>query len=627
MIQFHDAARYSILSFRATDTNRTYYVYSGNPGAARAAEQVAFDARLGAGPPQAPWVPRAGLVLTTLRRPEGANPMTSDEMAKLIAGSPTAYGARFQRRIADGYNPFGPSDMYMSVYRGWIRIPKAGRYEFCTASNEGSFSFLDGKELVHWPGRHTEERGRLGEFHAAIELAAGPHYIEYYHEEVYLQQMAFLGWRPPGAERFVGIPESLFTAPHGGEVLAYETPSGAAPRFEPVLMDSIWPETRSEGQYTRWAFRLAPALAAQANASWDFGDGQTSGDGMNARHVYLNAGHYPVRLTIGRTIVEWPLDVYELQHLTAQARQGNMGEYLTAARGYDRSRLDADGLRSWAHLLADAQKPEEALKAANEFLSRFGSAPSGVVMEVRRLASDCQLALGVGNADDAVAGFEATLASDLPLADKFKASARLILALGVERNWADRATNVFARVEQLTRDARIDAETQKAWRGVVIAAGDVELGRGRINAAQDYYRRAEKLREEFVPPQVRAARIGAWPDGVRQYLKKRDYAGALTSVDRWEDAFPLDKVRGETFFWRGKALLLSGQAAEAERPLSRAVELGLGAPFETEARWLRAGALDKLGRTEEARKELRRLLSTGLRDTYTDQAAKAVGGR
>ena len=195
-LTFHDAARYSLLSFRAADPKQRYFIYFGNPKAGQAAEQVVLDPAPGAGPPKGAWLPQYGFVYQTRQRPEGDNPRTVAEMAKLLAGSKQKYGGRYQRRMADGYNPFGPSDYYLSIYRGWINIPKAGKYQFCTVSNEASFSFLDGKKLIHWPGRHTTERGARGEVNAAVELSAGLHYLEYYHEEVTLEQMAYLGWRP-----------------------------------------------------------------------------------------------------------------------------------------------------------------------------------------------------------------------------------------------------------------------------------------------------------------------------------------------------------------------------------------------------------------------------------------------
>src|SRR5258708_6361296 len=73
-LMFHDAARYSLISLRVANVAETHYVYFGNPAAERAAEQVVMDSKPGAGPPQGAWVPRYGLVYTTLRRPEGDNP-------------------------------------------------------------------------------------------------------------------------------------------------------------------------------------------------------------------------------------------------------------------------------------------------------------------------------------------------------------------------------------------------------------------------------------------------------------------------------------------------------------------------------------------------------------------------
>src|SRR5438034_5782584 len=212
---FHDHERYSLISFRCDNAKAKYFVYFDNPKATRAAEQVVHEIDPGKGPPKGAWVPKYGFVLETIERPKGDNPRKVEELAKLIAGSKAKYGARYQRQVSEGYNPFGPSDYYVSVYRGWVRVPKAGKYQFCTVSNEASFSFLDGKELIHWPGRHTVDRGARGEVNTTVQLKAGLHYLEYYHEEVTLDQMAYLGWRPSAdAGPFSPIPESFYTAPH-----------------------------------------------------------------------------------------------------------------------------------------------------------------------------------------------------------------------------------------------------------------------------------------------------------------------------------------------------------------------------------------------------------------------------
>jgi tetratricopeptide (TPR) repeat protein len=640
LLAFHDAARYSLLTFRAADPKGRYFVYFGNPQAARAAEQVIVDEKPGAGPPKGEWVPKFGLVYETRARPRAddlkkeTNPQTVEDVAKLLAGSPRKFGARYQRRIADGYNPFGPSDYYISVYRGWITLPKAGKYRFCTISNESSFSFLDGKELIHWPGHHTVERGARGEKNATVELTAGPHYVEYYHEEVVLEQMAYLGWRPSGDEGpFAPIPESVFTAPHAATVAAYEGPKGALPAFEPVITDSIWPAERDEGQYTRATFAAAPGLPDGTKFSWDFGDGQTAA-GPTAEHVYLNANKtYAITLTAdgpgGKQSVSWPLEVFEIEHVTDQFKEGRPKDYAKLCHGYDRAKLDAPALRELAYLFAEAEEPAEALKVGEEYVARFPKAAPLELARLRRLMADGALRLGQGGTEKAIANFQASLVKELPAAEKLQALARLIRLLGVERGEGEKALALLKQAEEVMNAARPkDADEaekeQKAYRQAVIAAGDVSLWLGKTDEALKQYKRAETLRGRPITAEVRAAKLGSYPNSLREYAEGGNYGAALDLVNEWEDLFPTDKVNGRSFYWRGKLLQLRGQPQEAVRYLARAVEATSGAAFETEARWLLAEALAQSGRDADAKKELTRLVKTGIRDEFTKKALEKL---
>jgi tetratricopeptide (TPR) repeat protein len=625
-LTFHDAGRYALLAFRADhpQPHQRFYVYFDNPGAARASEQVVDTPAPGSGPPKGAWIPHAGLVLQTLQRPEGDNPQTVDDMAKLIAASPYKHGGRYQRRISDGYNSFGSSDYYLSIYRGWLKVPKAGRYEFCTASNEASFSFLDGKPLVHWPGRHTAERGMHGEKNAAVELTAGLHYVEYYHEEVTLEQMAFLGWRAPGEAAFGAIPESVYTLPHPAAVVRYEGPKGPLLHFEPVITDSVWPVERHEGQYTRCRFRVGttPALPPGTTYRWDFGDGQTA-SGPDAEHVYLALGRYQVSLTAqgpeGSAAGRWPLEVFEIEQVTDEFKEGRPKEYAGLAKQYDRGKLDAVALKELAYLFAESDDLVAAMEAGKEFVQRFGPGQPPQLPHVRRLMADCVLRLGKDNVDEAIANYRASIAKDTPPAEKLDVLARLIRLLGIERNLPDKAGEVVAQVEETVRTAKLDEETRAAYRRAVIASGDVLLWQGKVEGATQLYRRAEALRD-FIPSQVHAARAGSYPNALRDLLAGGNYGAALDLLDRWEETFPTDKPQGQTLFWRGKVCALRGQPRDAARLLARAVGLAPGASFEPEARWLLAESLEQLGRGTDARKELARLVALGGTDEFTKQA-------
>lgn len=634
-VMFHEAGRYSLLSFRAGDLGKTYYIYYGNSGAARAAEEIVADLRPGAGPPRAAWTPRYGLVYTTLRRPEGDNPKTVDEFTAMLAASPSKDGARYQRRISDGFNPFGSSDNYLSLYRGWLRVETPGRYQFCTASNEASFSFLDGKELVHWPGRHTAERGIHGEKNAAVELTAGWHYIEYYHEEVALQQMAFLGWSLPGApqERFDAIPESAFPAPHEG-IATYESRTGGAIRFEPTVVDTLWPQSRHEGQFTRVKFRVDRREGDAVNKGdaaptyrWYFGDGQT-GTGLGVDHLYLTLGTYKVKLTAetaGRPhTAEWPLTVYEVQHVTDLIHEGNLADYAQVASSYDRKRLDAAALKELAYLLAEADQPQAALDAASEFVERFAGEKPAWASAMRRLTAEMSLKLGKAKLDDAIANYLASLTEQTPPEERFDVLARLIRLLGIEQDQPERAGEIFKQAEAAAKQGRLNEAARAAFRECVIAAGDVRLWHAERDEARSLYRRAEALAAQPTAPQVRAAQIGAYPNMIREFIDSGDLGAALNIVDRWERSFPTEKLTGQTFFWRGKLLALRGQYHEAARYLARAIGLAPGAVFESEARWLLASSLKELGRFEDARRELAKLVAAGFADEFAERARKEL---
>lgn len=626
---FHDAGRYSLISFRASDPKGRWFVYFGNPAAERAKEQVVVDPAPGAGPPKGEWTPRHGFVLETIQRPEGDNPRTVADLAKLLAGSKVKHGARYQRQVAEGYNRFGPSDYYLSLYRGWVTIPKAGSYKFCTVSNEASFSFLDGKELVHWPGRHTTERGKYGEVNATVELTAGPHYLEYYHEEVTLDQMAYLGWQPLGAAAFEPIPESFYTAPHTAVVSRYEDAKGVVLHFEPVITDSVWPLERHEGQFTRCHFQVgqSPALPEGTKYTWNFGDGQSAA-GVAVDHVYLALGSYSVALTAqgpaGTQVAKWPLLIFEIEHVTDQYKEGTPRDYVKQVKSYDRAKLDAAGLRELAYLLAEGGEPAEVLEVGKAFVQRFGSAPPLEVARVRRLMADCALRLGQGSIDEAIANYQAAILKETPSAEKLDTLARLIRLLGVERGEPAKALALRPAVEAAVKEVKIDDDIQAAYRRAVMAMADVELWRGRRDEARDLYARAERLSGVFIPPQVRAARIGAYPNSLREYVAAGNFGAALDLVDRWDESFPTEKLNGHTFFWRGKVLALRGQPRDAERYLDRAIQLTPGASFETEARWLLAEVLDQLGRKDQAKMELAKLVKTGVNDEFAQKARKKL---
>jgi PKD repeat protein len=416
------------------------------------------------------------------------------------------------------------------------------------------------------------ERGARGEVHALVELTAGLHYLEYYHEEVPLEQMAYLGWRPSGEEGpFSPIPESIYTAPHEAVATRYEDARGPLAVFEPVITDSVWPAERSEGQWTRCKFEAAKnaALPPGVAYEWDFGDGQKA-TGSTVEHVYLTLGRPAVTLTAKgagvNSTMKWPLLIFEIEHVTEQFKEGRPKDYAKLVRGYDRGKLDATALRELAYLFAESEKAEEAVAAGKEFLKRFASKEPKRAARVRRLMADCALRLGQGSINEASVNYQASLTGDTPVAEKRDVLARLIRLIGIERKMPDKSGALLAQAEESVKSApRLDDETRSAYRRAIIAVGDVLLWQGTRDGARELYVKAERLSRNPIPSQVRAARIGAYPNSLREYLSGGNFGAALDLVDRWDETFPTEKLKGHTLYWRGKILALRGQPREAER--------------------------------------------------------------
>ena len=628
-LTFHDAAHYSLIAFRAAGAaaGQKYFVYFDNPDAPPDPRRAVSDPTPGSGAPTGGWTPRSGFVFSTIRRPEGANPETVEQLRTMVAASPGKYGARYQRRIADARNPFGSSNHYISAYRGWIDIPQAGAYAFCTASNEASFSFIDGRELAHWPGRHTAEKGMRGKFSRTVELTAGRHYLEYYHEEVLLKQLAFLGWSPPGTRRrqFLPIPESLYTVPHAAAVTRYESPASALLHFEPRILDSIWPQQRSEGQYTRVRFAVGNPGAFPDGTifHWTLGDGHAT-TGVAVQHVFTSLGEYNVQLNAGAATVSWPLSVYEIQEVSDEITQGRPADYAAIVEAYDPQQLQPQALGEMAHLFAESERPRDAQRVGRIFIDRFGDSHSETAGRINRLIALCALELGNEGVDDAIAAFQASLVAATPASERIDSIAQLIWLLGVKRGQPETTEALLKQVEAVAESSVVDDQVRAAYRRAINAAGDTAIWHGDRTAARGFYKRVELLRGQHIPSQVRAARTGAYPNAIREFLAAGNYGAALEIVNEWEEKFASDKIKGHTFFWRGTILARRQQHQEAARYLARAIGLAAGASFESEARWQLATALEQLGRHKDAQVELAKLLAIGMNDEFTAMARQRL---
>lgn len=661
LVAFHDAKRDSLISFRwtteksparSTPAPKGYFsIYYGKRDAARDPLRAVLDERPGAGPPKPGpgangWIPRAGLVFATYRRPKDApNPESPADMAKLLEraiASPD--GAGYRSNISDSFNPFGDSDYFVSAYRGWITLPAAGKWGFCTASNESSFTYLDGQDLVHWPGRHTEDRGRFGEKNATVDAAAGLHYIEYYQEEVLLYQLSFLGCKPPGEANFVGIPSKFFVEPRRCVIASVECLVGqtAVPTLtlKATLIDSVWPAGRPETQYTRYAF-VADGGTNNGNLDgWNltltFSDGVIAKSGVT-QHVFFKLGDYTVRMQgsgpKGQQVdLTWPVTVFPIEHLASVYRNGKMSETLEVVKKYDPAQLSTVNLCEAARLIRSAGDNAGAKKWAELALTRTD------LSEQDKAHMNLQIAMSQTLGESAISGMSKNpeeaakiaenlrvgLALDPDPVRRMLAAARLIRVVGVEQSDVALAEKLYADAETQVKKIGLRDKMKEAFRQATVAIGDVHLFALDIAKANEDYRVAENLVDHPLPASVRTAKIGSFPEAIEQHLANKNPQMAMEVVSQWQDQIPSDQTRGASLFYLGKIEQMLSRPAAAIRPLKLSIELAQGAEFEAEARWLLAQAQLDMNDQASYRASLVGLVRSALESPFRTRAIELL---
>jgi putative alpha-1,2-mannosidase len=121
---------------------------------------------------------------------------TDMDMVRPIATSTTS---DFNIKMARSPNYFGLR------LKGYVKIPSDGIYTFYLSSNDGSYLYIDGKELIENDGNHgaAEEPGQAG-------LKAGFHAIEVKYMQCGGAKSLKVGWEGPGFTKQEISASSLF---------------------------------------------------------------------------------------------------------------------------------------------------------------------------------------------------------------------------------------------------------------------------------------------------------------------------------------------------------------------------------------------------------------------------------
>lgn len=636
-----------LLRFEVPSPAGDYYVYLGNPNAAR--------------PRRPPRAPVGGLLLEVRELAEGSCG-SWPEMRRLLEASREVVGHLAPRRIFLGIPPLGKTGGFVARYGGFLRVAEAGTYTFETASEGGSFVLVGGKLVASWPGFHglpgvadpREREKRSG----SARLDPGVYPIEYVvasksgcvhvlawrkEEERPKESALRSGPEREAAGRGAAGREAPGRGASGREAAERERRTWAATRpipeaaFVPWLPASLGPVETRKGPFADFdwevvsdsgsdaerhdlaeiAFRFSGDLKGRGarRTRWDFGDGQ-SAEGSEVRHVYLRHGAYEVsvevevsegaRLRATRTVAA------RFESLERTDLDRLLERYHEATRGYDLERLPPEHLARLVWLRSKDADWKEDLAKALEAWYRRGLALGGPETQgVERLGLERARELLRRSRSEPPAergGLEALARRILEVLGSTAASeerreeARVRLAaldLGGEPARAEAA-------EGALRELAGSARTSSARRRAAIALADRLVETSREKEAREALERLDSPGAPGTSPGDRALSSGARSLSFDHLLQEKRFEEAEEELERWEWELPLEKLTGALGIARARLLLARGRAAEALRELDRVASLE-GAKREApralliaaealEARGDRAGAAERLQR-------------------------------
>ncbi len=526
-VLFADLGRVCHVLFRLQKVERTYYVYYGNPDAKPLDKRLDVD---------------RGLILTTGPRLR-VNCASWQDMKTIMESSGGIHGCAPVPNVFLGHNPFGPSTFFWTSFKGFINAPASGVYVFSTASSDSSFLFIDGKEVVSWPGRHGAQEGQYGERNGSIELEAGMHRIEYYHEFTRGRPAAVLGWIPPGGKNPTLVPSDAFPGFQKGTAQPVElrgTPAGAADFiFEPL--------GACEGFGARFyavRFRNPPGMK-QGAFKWDFGDGMSCAE-ENPVHVYLHEGKYIARLAVsegpgaGTTAcmtVDTEIEVFP-------ARWESIGQMYPVLMKYDLKEVQTPDLAVLLEVSDSVGTKPDQISVLRLLLERGEGEAYADPLAKSRI---CKIALRLGvilaqDTDD----HESALAA-FKKAAGHAPDAKLAGAASLGAAWAGYLVSKDGPKAQSELAAIINGLGEKEAdlrRAGFVLSGDVHLDAGDLKGAVEAYGRADAMKAKKLSAEEELVKKGDYSIRVQNHLYKEEFYKGLEEVRKWEEEFPLEKIEG-----------------------------------------------------------------------------------
>jgi len=582
--------------------------------AAKGAAWVYYGGKRSIRSPSRKWKPKLSLMLVTVPLPEGA----LDSYAPIASATDRmtrAYGLGFVSSVFHGYNPFGPDDDYASRYRGYLKIPKDGKYRIFTFSDEASYVLLDGKTVCAWPGRHAAHGGSRAQYGANLDLKEREYRIDYYHAEVNGSQSTALGWVLPGSKRYSLIPESAFVHTPVVEVGPPERQdNGPLAGFEWQQVDQILHE---EYQYTRFRFtNQCQNVPEKARIVWDYGDGRKL-PGLGGDHLYVTDGPFKCEAKIvderGRTLDQFQAVVHiepPLRNLTIRNTR-QVDEYLKIIATYDdlTERPKPELEAYWA--LAEPQEAPELIRPITEpYVTRFGHKG-----ELWAAADRLAQAYSFKEPEKAAELYGKLAAAAPTKEDAARMRAEQLEVLINKLKKYEEAADLI-KAMQRSRD-----ELTSQLAGAKL--GDIFRSQGDLEKAAAAYREAQEKAYKDMDPRVIVVREGAYLEAVDGHLRTGHLSAARNVLLQWEADYPTGKLSGDLILMSARYFQELGDHQRALDELTMLTKINPLSPYLPEIELRMARAYAALGNKAKARELREKVIREYPKSRAAEDAKKA----
>jgi len=560
---------------------------------------------------------RRGLILET-RRFKTGDCRSWPQMQELVRQSGPSLGRDFVPQVYHGYNPFGPSDNYVSIYEGWLAPPASGGYVFSTTSDDASYLFVDGNLAVSKRGwgrasRHARAQSRR------ISLRDDRLYpFRYYHVEGTGEQAAVAAWKPPRG-RFQVIPASAFPGVHTCRQVSYRVRDWpVAPDFEITNAG----EALYQGKYY-FRFELKDTTKGEAFAyrpHWDFGDGCTSGD-RNPVHIYLQKGQFTVSFTLSRGGKELHVS-QRLENNWRWEKQlrrsgDTLEDYYPHLKKYDFAHMATEALENAFDIFSILREPAEIIKVTHFLLVR------DEILKDESKVFRYAVPYGKNLCREQHAykeAIEAFLYASQRIKEREK-KARLRSEIGdVYLFYTEDFDSALKQYKSILAD--FGDLKHSVVRQAQIRVGEAHMRLGESKKALAAFEAAERMPSYERAFDQKLAFLGAIPLRIENYLKRKEYDAVEEELNRWEWEYPRQRLVGASSLGRARLAKLRKQYDEVIKQALILVHATPESKYAVELLMEAAEAYELKGDPQNALKTLQRILDDYPETPFQEEVTK-----